>query len=107
MEEAASKLRISRRYLQGFLKNYPYYHSAGRKKLFTLEDINRLVEAMSCRGSSSRPAKAKRRTGTSEGSTLELLLTEVRALARSGRPPRSSSAGNVKPNVVNFANPPK
>src|SRR6516165_6081816 len=100
MDEVATKLRISRRYLQDVIKDHPYYRSFGRKKLFTDEDVSRIIEAMSCPGSSSRRARVKRRTGTSVASTSELLLTEVRALARGGRQPRSSPPGSARPSVV-------
>ena len=104
MDETATKLRISRRSLQDFIRDYPYYRSFGRKKLFTDEDVARLIEALPCPGNSSRPARAKRRSGTSGGNTSASLLTEVRALARGEPPLRSSTPGNDKRSVVSFPN---
>jgi hypothetical protein len=103
MDEVAGKLRKSRRWLQEFLHDHPYYRLAGRTKLFTEEDINRLIEALPCPGSSSRHAKAGRRIGTSGGSTSGSLWTTARELLTGERPPRSLRRGSGKPNVVNFA----
>src|SRR6185436_3297790 len=70
MDEAASELRISRRSLQDFLRVHPYYRTFGRRKLFSREDINRLIEALPCPGSSPPRAKAARPTGSSGANTL-------------------------------------
>lgn len=107
MDEAATKLRISRRWLQDFIQDHPYYRTAGRKKLFTDEDITRLIEAMPCPGNSSRRVKARPRSGTSVANISASLLTEVRALARSERPKRSSGHGEDWPSVVNFPSQPR
>src|SRR5262245_51367725 len=72
------------------------------KKLFTAEDINRLIEAMSCPGSSFRPAPAKRRSITSAGPTSASDLTTALELARQTRRSAFSRPGASEPNVVNF-----
>src|SRR6516165_4034547 len=99
MDEVARKLRISRRFLQDIIKDHPYYKAFGRKKLFTDEDVSRIIEAMSCRGISARRARVARRTGTSGASTSESLLTEVRELANAKRRRGYSQHGSGKPNV--------
>ena len=55
MNEEARRLRISRRRLQDLLKDYPFYRTVGRRKLFTPEDHNNLVRALPC------PLKIERR----------------------------------------------
>ena len=45
MEEAAAHLRVSRRWLQDFIKAHPFYRLAGRRKVFTAADITALFEA--------------------------------------------------------------
>ncbi|XHB99386.1 hypothetical protein ABWH97_00100 [Nitratireductor sp. ac15] len=46
MEEAAEKLRVSRRALQNIVKRYPYYYPNGNRKLFTDGDIKKLLSAI-------------------------------------------------------------
>lgn len=46
MPETAEQLRVSRRWLQDFIKEHPFYRMAGRKKLFSAEDVRKLHEAM-------------------------------------------------------------
>jgi excisionase family DNA binding protein len=104
MDEAAKELRVSRRWLQEFIQRHPYYRTVGRKKLFTAEDLARLIGALPCPGSSSRPAKARRRTGTSVANTSASLWTTARALLRNERRGASSRRGESRQNVVNFAN---
>ena len=102
MDETARQLRVSRRWLQDFIQCHPYYRNAGRKKLFTAEDINRLIEAMSCPESSSLPAPAKRRSTMSAGPTSASDLTTALELARQTRRSAFSRLGVSAPNVVNF-----
>lgn len=63
MDEAAERLRISRRSLQELVKDHPHYAANGRKKLFSEGYIAALWEAMRCRSSSSNAQD--RTTGTS------------------------------------------
>ena len=102
MDETAGKLRISRRYLQDLIQAHPYYRTAGRKKLFADEDINRLIEAMSCRGNSSRRKKAVRANGTSGAPTSASDYNTALELASGRRPSAFSPLGESKPNVVSF-----
>src|SRR5262245_43130408 len=102
MDEVAAKLRISRRFLQTMIRSHPYYRLAGRKKLFTDEDVSRLIEAMPCPGNSSRPVPARRSTGTSGANISESLWTTARELLKGERQARSSIPGEDKPNVVSF-----
>ena len=46
MEEVAAQLLVSRRWLEGLIKIYPFYRIAGRRKVFTQSDIQRLYEAL-------------------------------------------------------------
>src|SRR5665647_529377 len=89
MDEVAIKLRKSRRWLQEFIQRHPYYREAGRTKVFTDEDINRLIEALPCPGNSCRPAKVKRGSITSGANTSASLWTTARRLLNS-EPPRQS-----------------
>src|SRR5215813_8308240 len=56
MDEAAKELRVSR-WLQDFIQRHPYYRMVGRKKLFTSEDVARLIGALPCPGSPPRKGK--------------------------------------------------
>lgn len=46
MEEAAARLRISRRALQELVKRFPFYALNGNRKLFSEEDLGALWESM-------------------------------------------------------------
>src|SRR5882672_12735175 len=92
MSETAAKLRVSRRWLQGFIQDHPFYRLAGTKKLFTDEDINRLIEVLPCHGHSSRPVRRTRNTTTSEARIAQSDSTTALELARSGRPSGSLRA---------------
>ncbi|MGJ0394562.1 MAG: hypothetical protein ACR650_17760 [Methylocystis sp.] len=46
MEEAADKLMVSRRTLQKLIKKAPYYRIAGKKKVFTEDDVYRLIQSL-------------------------------------------------------------
>jgi hypothetical protein len=46
MKEAAARMRICRRVLQEMIKQYPFYFSNGRRKLFTEGDVANLVAAL-------------------------------------------------------------
>ena len=46
MNEAAKELRVSRRWLQDFLKDHPYYRMAGRRKIFSAANTDQLFEAL-------------------------------------------------------------
>jgi hypothetical protein len=54
LDETAARLRVSRRWLQEFLRGRPYGRMAGRKRLFTEADIAILIEGLPCPSSSSR-----------------------------------------------------
>ena len=43
MERCAERLHISRRTLQGLIQEYPFYHLAGRRKLFSEANFENLV----------------------------------------------------------------
>jgi hypothetical protein len=90
MNEVADRMRVSPRWLQGFVKANPFYRMAGRKKLFSNSDIRRLMDALPCPCDSSRPATANRQTGRSAVRISERPLIELRELL-AGNSPRASS----------------
>ena len=81
MVQVAERLHKSRRWLQSFLRDHPYYRLAGRSKVFTEADITKLVESLPCPSNSYRPVKASRRTSRSAAHTLKSTLTEALELA--------------------------
>jgi len=76
IHQAAKSLHKSERWLRGWLKinpwdalGRPFFALAGRTKLFTAADIDRMREAMTpepmqCQSVSSRPVRARRPIGT-------------------------------------------
>ncbi|MCL8385808.1 helix-turn-helix domain-containing protein [Xanthobacter aminoxidans] len=102
MEEAAAELRISRRALQDLVKDHPHYAQNGHRKLFSESDIRALWEAMRCHSSSSRPSRAKRRTGTSAEPTSDNTLRRLRERLSKPLPESSSRPARRKSNVVGF-----
>jgi integrase len=54
MDEVAAHFPVSRRSFQAHIRQFPYYRSLGRRKLFTKTDIQKLYEALPCRSSSCR-----------------------------------------------------
>jgi len=78
LDEAAARLRVSRRWLQGFLRNRPFGRMAGRRRLFTEDDFAAIIEELPCPSSSYRPGRVKARTGQSGGRTSGSALTFTR-----------------------------
>src|ERR1700719_4345480 len=78
LEEVAARFRVSRRTLQDFLREHPYYRVLGRRKLFTETDIQRLYEALPCPSSLSEGTEAL--SGMSAAPSEALLWTKARAL---------------------------
>lgn len=85
LAEAAEELRKGERWLRDWLKQHPrdvhgeaFYCLAGRTKLFTNADIDRIRESLPCPSRSSRRKLGVRRTTTSAAPTSESLLTEAR-----------------------------
>src|SRR3990167_2124382 len=100
MEEVATGLHKSRRWLQDFLRDHPYYRMAGRTKLFSDGDVARIVEALPCPSNSSRRARTGRRTGRSGAPTSDNMLTEALRLAGGQLRERFSARPSGKSNVV-------
>lgn len=96
MDEAAAELRMSRRWLQSFIQQNPFYRIAGNKKLFDQEHIDQLWKALPCPSDSKRPAKAARRSIVSVGHSSESELIELRNLLKNERRRPSSNAGETK-----------
>lgn len=107
MNEAARELRISRRQLQELVKVHRFYYANGRRKLFTEADIVALETAMrsgdqECRSSSSRPARARRRTGTSAAPIAGSLWTEAQRRLADRQRSAGSADGGTGSTVVSF-----
>src|SRR5262249_57779243 len=106
LDEVAERFRVSRRTLQDFLRDHPYYRNLGRRKLFTEADITRLYEALPCPSSSTESEEAP--TGTSAAPSeaslwtraVELLKDQQRrrsALNLSGNASRQASSAERQP----------
>jgi excisionase family DNA binding protein len=78
VEEVAARFRVSRRTLQAFIREHPYYRTLGRRKLFTEADIARLYEALTCPSSLSGDTAVQ--TGTSAARSEASLWTKAQAL---------------------------
>ena len=65
MAEACATLKVSRSWLQDFLKPHPFYKLVGKRKRFTPAHFDAIVEALPCPSDSRDERKAN--TGTSEG----------------------------------------
>ena len=85
--EAAAALRKSERWLREWLKAHPqdevgrsFFAVAGRTKLFTPADIDRIHEAMRCPSSSKARAPAKRHITRSAGHTSASMWTRASEL---------------------------
>jgi hypothetical protein len=96
VEEVAARFRVSRRTLQSHIRQYPYYRTLGRRKLFTEADISRLYENLPCPSSSSPLARARPRTGQYVGPISGNTLTEALRLASEPTPLKSSADGKRK-----------
>src|SRR5262252_3131189 len=86
MVEAAKELRASRRWLQEFIKHHPYYRLKGNQKLFTMNDIAKLAEAMPCPSICKPRGARRRRTTRSADNTAASWWTEAQALLASETP---------------------
>ena len=91
MAEVAERLGTSKRWLQGFLSGRPYARMAGRARVFTEGDIAQIIEALPCPSSSSRRAKARRKTGGLAVHTSGSASTKLRELLTKKKPPTRSS----------------
>jgi excisionase family DNA binding protein len=99
--EAAEQLRVSRTWLDGFLKDKPYcYRKAGNRKRFTAADIALISEKMRCHSTSKSRARNAARTTASGERTSGSALNEALELARGRSPKRSSTGSSQKSNVV-------
>ncbi len=78
VEEVAERFRVSRRTLQDFLRDHPFYRTLGRRKLFSEADITHLYEALPCPSSSNENAEA--RIGTSAVPSEASLWTRAHEL---------------------------
>jgi hypothetical protein len=106
MTEAASELRVSRRWLQAYLKKIPCsYMVAGHRKLFDEVAMEAIREAMrqdakaKCPSNLSLPILRARQTGAFADRSSESPLTEALRLANAGKRPKSSRVGATKQNA--------
>ena len=100
MEEAAARLRISRRKLQDVLHEIPVGRTIGRRRLFSDADITRLWDNLPCLSSSTRRAGQRTRATPYAAPTSGSPFSEALELL-TGQPQRKNSAGSSgKSNVV-------
>jgi len=104
MNEVARMMRKSRRWLDHFIVDHPFYRKAGRTKVFTETNVRQLIEALPCPSGSDRRARRIQRRGRSEARTSASPLSEALALAKERSPSRSSSKSSERSNVVSFPN---
>jgi hypothetical protein len=114
MHEAAERLHKSRRWLQDWLREHPadrfgrpFYAPLGRTKVFTDDDLRRiLIAAMEderCRLDSSRHGRRHgMRHGEFAAPTSASTLTDARALARKHSPRKSAENSNATSKVVSL-----
>jgi hypothetical protein len=111
MDEAAGRLRISRRFLQEFLAKHPadptgvpYYVPMGNTKPFTDRDLDRIIAATReeerWRLNLSRRVRASRRTTTVAAPISDNLLTAAHELIGPRLQKELSRNGNARSNVV-------
>jgi excisionase family DNA binding protein len=92
LDEVAERFRVSRRTMQGFVKEHPYYRVIGRRKLFTEEDILALAEKLECPSSSSDATALH--SGTSAAPSEASLWTRAQRLLTKQPPKRSGRKGS-------------
>src|SRR6266568_2784423 len=113
MDDTASRLHKSRRWLQDWLRNHPvdrngepFYTPLGRTKIFDERDIQRIRDALKeearCRLNSSRRGQAKRPIGRSAALISGDMLTEALRLASARSPQKCSVNSNGPSNVVSL-----
>src|SRR6266568_985215 len=113
MDDTASRLHKSRRWLQDWLRNHPvdrngepFYTPLGRTKIFDERDIQRIRDALKeearCRLNSSRRGQAKRPIGRSAAPTSKSMWTEAAELTGSPLLCSNSASSNARSNVANI-----
>lgn len=102
LDEAAARLHVSRRWLQGFLRGKPYGKMAGRKRLFTEIDVAAIYEELPCPSTSRRRKPAARPLTGFEGPTSASKLSEALKLATEGRRKPCSTGSRTPSNVALF-----
>ncbi|HEU4683677.1 MAG TPA: hypothetical protein VFS39_04175 [Nitrospira sp.] len=109
LEEAAERLRISRRTFQDILKRHPFFFKAGRRKLLTDDDITSISEALrreqECHLNSRTRNRAARRSTASGGHISGSMWTEAQRRLRELRQTNSSGNGKKTSNVALFPGP--
>jgi len=103
IDEAAAVLRKGTRWLASWLKAHPvdrygepFYHLAGRTKLFTDRDIDRIRENLPCPLPSVRLGRLNHRTMRFAAPTSASLLNEAHALLTRSSLPESKSRSSGK-----------
>src|SRR5262249_6545645 len=96
MADVAAALHVSGRTLQELIKTHPHYRLAGRKKLVTIADFNRLVEALPCPSGNF----AEVAPGTSAAPSEARVFTRLLARTKKGRPKRSESSERASSSTV-------
>jgi hypothetical protein len=93
-EEAAEKLRVSKRRLQELVKAHPHYARNGRVYLFCENDIRLIWEGIHCHSSSSNAQVLT--TGTSVAPSEAKVFSKLRE--QTTRKPPNKSASNANRN---------
>ena len=103
IDEAAAVLRKGPRWLASWLKAHPvdrcgepFYHLAGRTKLFTDRDIDRIRENLPCPSPSARLVHQNHQTTRFAAPTSASMLNEARELLTRSSLPGSKSRSNER-----------
>ena len=89
-DEAAERLRVSKRSFQKIIKVHPHYAKNGRTYLFCNKDIQLIWEGMHCH--SNLQSEAGPTIGTSAAPSANSLYSKARALTTRKLPKTSASS---------------
>src|SRR3546814_11229141 len=93
LDEVLQRLRLSRRWMQDFLKHHEdCYLKAGNRYRFTEQHVQSLMERMACSSPSKSAAKHTGSAGLSEASVATRLQAQLKKTSR------RNTARRAKPN---------
>ena len=103
IDEAAAVLRKGTRWLASWLKAHPvdrygepFYHLAGRTKLFTDNDIDRIRQSLPCPLPFARRARQNRQVTRYAAPISARLLNEAQELLTEGSRSKSKSRSSAR-----------
>jgi hypothetical protein len=103
VDEAAAVLRKGPRWLADWLKSHPvdrygepFYHFAGRTKLFTDRDIDRIRQNLPCPSPFARRDRRNRQVTRYAAPTSDRLLSEAQELLTEGSRSKSKSRSSAR-----------